>query len=996
MAVVVGVFTVINMPRSEDPEVASAFFPVVVIYPGTSPKDMEEMVVDPLEKKFSSLENIKEIKSTVIDGVAVVNVIYKYGSNVDEKYQEVIREVNNMRKELPQEIYSIEVQKWLPSNVNVLQVALVSENANLDRLRTTAEDLKERLEMVPQLKNVEIHGLPKKIVRVELKLDKMSAMHIPLDYVIGAVQSEGVNIPGGSIKAGTKTYNIKTSGNYKSVSEVENIIVVAAQKRNILLKDIARIYFEYEKDQYTTRLNAHRCVFVVAAQKPGENISNTQKAYLSVINTFKASAPGNVAVMPFFDQAENVNRRLGGLGIDFLIAIGLVALTLLPLGTRATTIVMISIPLSISIGIVLINMFGFTLNQLSIVGLVVSLGLLVDDSIVVIENIERWMREGHSRGEAVIKATKQIGLAVVGCTAALIVAFMPLMFLPGDSGDFIRSLPAAVVASVLASMVVSLTIIPFLSSKLLKEHNGQTEGNIFLRGLQKVIHGTYSVLLRKALEKPIQAIIVTVMLFVGALFLVPVVGFSLFPASEKPQFVIDIVTPLQSNIDYTNKIAGEIESELKRFPEVQYFATNVGKSNPQIYYNILPKSERSDYAQIFVLLENDTKPAKKLAIIEELRKKWSPYLGAKIEVKNLEQGMAILAPVEVRIFGENLDTLQMLASTVEKLLKNTEGTIYVNNPIANLKSDIRVDINRDKAHLYGIPTVNVAKTVRLAVAGLNVGRLTDNESNNFNILLTKTKKTNTTLSVFDNIFVNSVQGTPLPLTQIATLKLETSPFIITHQNKSRYVSVSAFIKKGYLTDRVTKDVIVSMDDIQLPSGYRYAMGGELESKDQAFGGFGTVILVTLFLFIMILVLEFKTFKSTLIVLSVIPLGIVGAVLALLVTGNSLSFVAVIGLIALAGIEVKNTILLVDFTNQLRRQGKLLNDAIREAGEVRFLPIVLTSLTAIGGMMPIALSTNPLIAPLAIVIIGGLISSTLLSRVVTPVVYKLIPPKIETS
>ena len=252
-----------------------------------------------------------------------------------------------------------------------------------------------------------------------------------------------------------------------------------------------------------------------------------------------------------------------------------------------------------------------------------------------------------------------------------------------------------------------------------------------------------------------------------------------------------------------------------------------------------------------------------------------------------------------------------------------------------------------------------------------------------------------TLQVLENLYVNNQQGRAIPLSQVANLHLESSPININHFDKIRMVSVTAFVSKGFLVDKVINEVTDKMDAMPLPAGYTYAMGGEVESRQESFGGFESVIIVTIFLFIAVLILEFRTFKSTLIALSVIPLGIVGAVLALLITGNSLSFVAIIGLIALAGIEVKNTILLVDFTNQLREQGKSLEEAIREAGEVRFLPIILTSMTAIGGLLPIAWSSNPLISPLAIVLIGGLISSTLLSRVVTPVVYKLIPPRVDT-
>jgi multidrug efflux pump subunit AcrB len=993
MLVVIGVSTIINMPRSEDPELSAPDFPIVIVYPGTSPKDMEELVINPIEQKVSSLENIKHIRTSIRDGLGVVDVVYQHGVNVDEKYQEVIREVNNMRSELPQDIYNIDIQKWLPSNVNIIQAALLSENASYDKLKEYSENLKDELEKLPMLKNVKIHGLPERKVRIELKIDKMSQMHIPVNAVLGSIQSESVNIPGGSVDAGTTSYNIQTNSGYKNIDEVKNTIVYSSNDRNILLRDIANVYFDFEKPSYITRLNTHRCVFVVAALKPNENITAAQKIYLPVLEKFKATLPSNIDLVQNFDQADNVNNRLSGLGTDFLIAIALVSITLLPLGYRAAIIVMISIPLSLSIGITLINLLGINLNQLSIVGFVVALGLLVDDSIVVVENIERWLREGHKRMDAVINAAKQIALAVLGCTMTLIIAFFPLVLLPGASGDFIRSLPAAVITSVLASMVVSLTIIPFLSSILLKEET-HPEGNIFLRALKKAISGSYSVVLNKALKRPVLTTLIAGTIFILSLMLFPVIGFSLFPPSEKPQFLIDITTPPQSNLDYTNYIARQIESELKKYSDIKYFSSNIGRGNPQIYYNVLQRNEQSNFAQLFVQLDEHTKRSRKAEIIDELRKKWTPFTGAKIEVKNFEQGPPVIAPVEVRMYGDYLDSLRMLAFKVEDMLKNTEGTIYIENPLKTLKSDIQVDINKDKAGILSVSTADVNKNVRLAVTGFNLGKLTDDEGNNFDILVTKEKDDIQSLDAFKNLYVNNYRGTAIPVSQLSTLKLKSSPVIINHRDKIRIVSVSSFVKEGYLNDNVLNAVQEKMDKLNLPPGYTYEMGGEIEQRQESFGGISNVIIATIFLFIAVLLLEFKTFKSTLIVLSVIPLGIVGAVLAMLLTGNSLSFVAVIGLIALAGIEVKNTILLVDFTNQLREEGRTLDEAIREAGELRFLPIILTSLTAIGGLLPIALSDNPLISPLAIVIIGGLISSTILSRLVTPVVYKLIPPNIK--
>lgn len=993
MVVVVGIVTIMTMPRAEDPDMNAPQFPIIAVYPGTSPDDMEELVVKPVEKRLYELENVRKINTTISDGLAVFAVYYKYGVVVDEKYSEIVRELNSIKSELPKEVIKLEAQKATPSGTNVLQMALISNNASLDQLKNTAERLQEDLEKVTSLKKVTISGLPESQVKIDLNIEKMAQMQVSPDRVLQAIQSEIANIPGGSIVENTKSYNILTSGNYQNIDEIKNTIVFSYQGKNVFLRDVANVYFDYAPENHITRLNQNRCLFISAAQKSGENIAKTQAAYEPVIAQFKKTLPKNIDLVVNFDQAENVNTRLSGLLKDFIIAILLVALTLLPLGLRAASIVMISIPLSLAIGIILLNIMGYSLNQLSIVGLVVALGLLVDDSIVVVENIERWMREGHSRLDATLKATNQIGMAVLGCTVTLIIAFLPLVFLPEASGEFIRSLPMAVIFCIVASLVVSLTVVPFLSSRVLKSHEGNPEGNLFMRLLKKLISGSYSRLLDWAIQRPKTTLLIAVAIFAASLQLFPIVGFSLFPASEKPQFMVNIFSPLQSNLAYTDSVSKLIESDLRKLPEVKYVSANVGKGNPRIYYNAIPLNDRTDYGNLFVQLQDDLGADEKINLIEKLRTKYTNYPAATIEVKNFEQGPPVVAPVEVRILGDNVDTLRQIASRVETMLKNTKGTIYVKNPLKNLKSDIKFDINKEKASMLGIPTVSIDRMIRLVVAGFDLGKMTDKEGKEYAIVVSKPHPKHPSLEVFDNLYVNNVQGTAIPLSQVASARLQTSPVSISHLNKNRLVSVSSFVEKGFLNNEVIAETEKNLEKIALPAGYHFEMGGEVESANESFSGFGTIILVTIFFFIAVLILEFGTFKSTLIVLSVIPLGIVGALLALWFTGTPLSFVATVGLIALAGIEVKNTILLVDFTNQLRAEGMPMEQAIREAGEVRFLPIILTTLTAIGGLIPIAISTNPLISPLAIVMIGGLISSTLLSRIVTPVVYKLIPPRI---
>jgi multidrug efflux pump subunit AcrB len=993
MVAVVGLVTMLTMPRAEDPQINPPTYPIVIVYPGTSPQDMEELVAKPIENRLYELENIDRIVTAIEDGLAVIKVEFKYGVNVDNKYQEVVREVNALRSNLPKDILSIDIRKVDPSDVNILQIALISENASYAQLKKQADNLKDQLEKVVDLKKVKISGVPDEMVRIDLQLDKIAALKIPLNVLLGSIQSEAINIPGGSVTAGNKTFNVKTSGKFSSLEDIAQTVVYNANGKIVLLKDVATISFRHEAEKHITRLNGYRAVLVNAAQKVGSNISQTQAKYLPVIAEYEKTLPSNIKMIKHTDQADNVAKRLSDLGIDFLIAIFLVLITLAPLGTRASLVVMIAIPLSLALGLVGLNAFGISLNQLSIVGLVVSLGLLVDDSIVVVENIERWLREGYSKKDAAIKATKQITLAVIGCTATLVISFLPLIFLPGGPGEFVRGLPLAVITSVIASMLVSLTVVPFLASRFLKEHH-HPEGNIFLRALKKAIGATYAKLIKRALQKPILTLCIAFGLFGGSLVLFPLIGFKLFPSSEKPIFLINIKMPLQTSIQGGNRIAKMVEDSIKTVPEIAYFTTNVGKGNPQIYYNVPQKEEKLDFAQIFVQLAEDTEPLNKKAIINQLREKFAQFPYAQIEVNDFEQGPPIEAPISIRIFGDNLDTLRQLSFKVEHILSQHPGTIYVNNELNTLKTDIKVNINRNKARTLGVLTADIDRTIRLSVAGLNMGTYTNELGDDYAIVINTPKDKIATLQSLDNIFVNNALGVAIPLSQIASIDFETSPTSINHFNKNRFVKITASTKKSVLANDVLKAVVPELNQLTLPKGYYYKLAGEAESEGDAFGGgFVTIILLTVFLFIAVLILQFKTFKGILIVLSVIPLGVIGGVTMLWLTGNPMSFIAIIGFIGLAGIEVKNSILLVDFTNQLRLEGESLNVAIEKAGELRFLPVVLTSLTAIGGLIPLAINTNPQISPLALVLIGGLISSTLLSRIVTPVMYKLIPPKI---
>ncbi|HEY0673155.1 MAG TPA: efflux RND transporter permease subunit, partial [Longimicrobiales bacterium] len=677
MLAAIGLSSWSAIPRGEDPTFPIPVYSVVAIYPGAAPADIEQLVVDPIEERIGELDHVKEIRTEIENEFAMI--VAEFESDVDaaRKKDEVLRELNALRPELPAELYSLTVFDGGAENVNIAQLALVSSSAPYHVLQDLAEKLEDRIEATPGVKKAETWGYPRREVRVALDIGRLAQFGIPVTRIMQAIGSEDANIPGGAIEIGDRRLNLKGSGNYSNIEDIRNTVVGGAGGEIVRLRDVADVSWAYADQTHIARFNGERAVYITATQKGAENITRVRDGIYKELDALEKQLPPNVRLERGFDQAKNVSHRLNRLGEDFVIAIALVLITLIPLGWRASAVVMISIPLSLAMAVAALYFTGFSINQLSIVGFVIALGLLVDDSIVVVENIARYLREGYSRAEAAVKATRQISVAVVGATATLIFAFVPLIFLPGLSGRYIRVMPMAVVYTVLASLFVSLTIIPFLGSIFMKEQDHG--GSRAYRAFTGAIHKTYAPLLHRSLLHPWRTLSVAGGLFIVSLLLVPVVGFSLFPKAGTPQFMIDIRAPEGAALSETDRAARFAEAVLEKRPGIAAYFTNVGHMNPQVYYNVFGKEEKSNVGQIFVLIEEYNR--KTPALLDSLRAEFATYPGARIEVREFENGPPIDAPIAMRIAGEDLDTLRSIAGRVELAMAGTAGTQYVDNPL---------------------------------------------------------------------------------------------------------------------------------------------------------------------------------------------------------------------------------------------------------------------------------------------------------------------------
>ncbi|UCF04599.1 MAG: efflux RND transporter permease subunit [bacterium] len=987
LLVISGVVSIFTMPRSEDPQVSAPGSSVVVVYPGASPINLEQLVVDRIEEVVNELEDLRDIESHIEDGLAIVAVEFETGSDPDDKYSDVLQKVASIRNDLPDGIYSLDIHKWSVSDVNILQLALVSDNARYRDLEFELENLKRQLEVVSGVVEVETWAFPEQELRVAIDLEKLAELRIPIWQVIGAIQAESADIPGGTIDMGSKRFSIQTSGDYGAIDDVRNTIVHARNGRIVHLDDVADVRFDYEDTQYRARFNGRRAVFLTLAQKEGTNIFGVMRNLRPRIDAFESQLPSGMELHYVFDQSQSVKTNINGFFANFFQGVILVGVVvLLALGSRAAGIVMLAIPFSILIALGFVDTSGFGIQQMSIVGLVIALGLLVDNAIVVVENVSRFMQKGLKNSEAAVQGTDQIGWAIVSATATTVLAFGPLAMLRSMTGDFLRSMPLTVIFALSASLLISLTLTPYLSSRILRT-TPVSEPGLFRRWLNRFIETRYRSALSYALDRPKRVIVIALVIFAASLALFPVVGFSLFPKSGKKQFVVNIDTPKGTSLDRTDEVARYVETFLDDRDEIKHYATNVGRGNPRIYYNVMPKNARSTHAQIFVMLEDiDTR---KLAdLITELRSGFETYPGARIEVKEFEQGPPVEAPIAIKAVSDDLDDLKEMARRIEHIIDSTPGTVNVGNPLRTSKTDLHVKINRGKAAMLGVPLVDIDRVVRAGIAGIPVSKYYDATGKEYDIVVRLPIGRKPVIEDFDAIRVTSVTGAQIPLKQLAAIELKASPTEINHYNLERSATVTADVLGGYSVDRVSKRIVARLRECDIPKGCRFSIGGELESREESFSGLMRAIITALIAIFGVLVLQFRSYRQPLIVFSAIPLAIIGSIVAIFLTGHSFSFTAFVGLTSLVGIVINNSIILVDYTNKLRIGGTDLVQALREAGQTRFTPIVLTTATTICGLLPLTVAGGSLWAPMGWTIIGGLLVSTFLTLIVVPVLYKL--------
>ena len=984
LMVIVGVVSYLQMPRSEDPQFDLPITLIEVIYPGASPQDIETLVVNPLEQEIAEIENILSIESQIKNGGVRITIEFNYGVDADFSFNKIKQAVSTVKPNLPDGVQDLLVLKATPVDVAIIQLALWSEPLNYKKMEYYAKQLEKRFETIKGVKRASIWGYPQQIVSVDVNLALLKHYNISIVEVTQVLQGRALNITPGFVDASNRRFNVSASGNYQQLNDLAQTVIKSDSNSILRLKDIATINFGNLTPSYLAYYDHKPVIFITVEQSMHTNIFALTQLIENEINAFKKTIPNSIKLTTLFKQADSVEHRVDGFFdnlIQGLIVVGIMAL--LFLGVRESIVVILAIPLSFLVAIGWLDFAGFGLQQMSIVGLIIALGLLVDNAIVVTESIHREKKHHANLIDAAAAGTSKVGWAITSGTVTTMFAFLPMLMLQSSTGDFLRSMPVTVVLVLLASLIIALTLTPLLASKFFTKKTSKIKTLQFYAN--RFAETIYAKLLYRLIKHKILVIVISLASLLAMLSLFGQVGVSLFPKAEKPILMINVETPANSSLTYTNQIMQKIADHVAVKPLVSKVALNVGAANPRIYYNEVPNRGVEKYGQLLLIL-SEYDEGKVADLVTNLRADFAAWPQAKIEVKEFTQGPVTDQAVTIRLISNSLDDLEKVAADLEAKMKTITGLVNINNPIGLANTELSLNINYEKAGLANIDINILDNTLKTVLSGSAVGRFSDANGEDYPIIVRQQKPE---LAVLEQIYVHNRFNEAIPLTHVVNPQLRKGHADFFHYQKLRMAKVSADVSSGYPIIELTQQVVQFLDNYTMPQGMYYILGGEEENRQKSFGGLSQILIITAIGIFATLVLQFRSFLQPLIIFSSIPFAMAGSAIGLYLFNLSFSMMAFIGLISLFGIVVNNAIILIDTTNQYLKKGELKYKAIIKATSTRFTPIILTTLTTIGGLLPLTLFGGSLWQPLGVVIISGLCISAISSLILVPVLIDLL-------
>lgn len=1000
MFIVVGVYSYITLPRESTPDITIPYVLVSTTYEGVAPSDIETLITLPIERKLKGLKDVKEIRSLSAEGSSLITIEFTPKVDIDNALQWVRDKVDQAKGDLPDDLEND--PSILEINLSEFPILMLAVAGDVEEsvLKRVAEELEDRIEAIPGVLEANLIGAREREIRVEFNPDRMAAYKLSFAEILQSVQRENVNIPGGSLDLSQGKYLLRIPGEFTDPAEVDTLMVAIRDGRPIYLTDVATVRDTFEDRTSHARLNGRNSVTLAVKKRTGENIIAVADHVFALLEIARNQIPEGVEISVTLNQSKDIRRMVSDLENNILTGLILVVVVLFFfLGLNNALFVASAIPFSMLLSFAVLQALGITLNMVVLFSLILALGMLVDNAIVIVENIYRHMQEGKDRVSASRLAAKEVGWPIITSTVTTLCAFGPMMFWPGIMGEFMKYLPLTLIIVLSSSLFVALVINPVLCASFMRiGHNNKSDGG----DESRVLRG-YRWLLERSLDHRglvVGGAILLMVLIVASYGLLGH-GVELFPDSEPNRAFVEIKAAEGANLETSNQLALTVEKVARQEADLEFVTGEVGvAASGEASGGSAGQSHQSKISLDFV--DRHERHDDSNSVLGRIRKALSSMAGAEIKVEKEKHGPPTGPPVNIEISGEEIGILGALVEQSKALIKDVPGLVDLKDDFSKAKPEIRVLVDRNKATLLGLSTAVISTTVKAAISGSKLGIYRDGKDE-YDIVARLPEPRRQNLSDIGSLLIPTMTGAPIPLSTVARIELSAGFGAIRHLDQNRVVTISANTF-GRNSNEVLKEVQSRLATLDLPAGYTIIFSGEQEEQQDATAFLGKAFVAAVFLIAMVLLAQFNSVRQMLIVMSSVILSLTGVFLGLMVTATPFGIIMTgIGVISLAGVVVNNAIVLIDYINQLRARGLELREALIRAGLVRFRPVMLTAVTTILGLLPMAVGVSfdfrnfaweiggesaQWWGPMAVAVIFGLAVATLLTLVVVPVLYSL--------
>ncbi|NLW06648.1 MAG: efflux RND transporter permease subunit [Clostridia bacterium] len=996
VAVLLGTISLSRLKIDLLPEFKMPYAVVISSYAGAGPEEVEKSVTRPLEEVMGTVQGIKNIYSYSSTGSSIVLLEFEWGQDLDFATLDIREKIDLVQMMLPDGVDKPTVMKMDP---NIMPVLVLAMHGDMDqqRLKDLAENVvKNRLERLDGVASVSVVGGLQREIQVLVDTVQLHSYGLSISQVVQALQMENNTFAAGKVADAGKDVLVRVSGEFSDLDQIRQVSLTTA-RGTVHLGDIAEVRDYHQEQESIALYNGQPAIGLSIQKQSGANSVEVSRAVKAALQELQNDLPPGVAIETAMDQSEYVEAAISGVYRDMLLG-GLLAMLIIFIflrNLRGTVVIGLTIPIAVITTFVLIYFNNLTLNLLTLGGLSLGVGRMVDDAIVVFDNIYRHRQGGKDAMTAAASGTQQVITAVTAATLTTVAVFLPIAFVRGLAAEIFAPLALTVSFSLLASLAVSLTVTPTVAARILAaplppepQRAAGFWGNIKSGFWLNNLGNNYSRLLAWALDHRLLVVVVVTLIFAGSLALIPAVGVEFMPATDEGTISVTIELPRGSQLEATLAVAEQVAELARKQPEVTDIYLQVGGGGM-----MSTEGESAETASLTIELlplKERRRSSEEVAIA--LRQDTAKIAGAQITVTPSSFfGTEMLgSPVQVDISGSDLEVLEELSTVVQQAVEQVPGTVAVKNSITEGRPQLQVVIDREKAALYDLNVYQIGSSVATAVKGQVANRYRiDGEEYDVRVILPKEERQN--ISDLANLTVLSPLGVQVPLKELAELKMDTTPITISRYNQDRVVSITADLSGRPLAE-VMADIKTAVDKINLPQGYSVAYMGQSEAMSETFGELGIALLLAVVLVYMVMAAQFESLFYPFVIMFAIPVSLVGVVLALLISGRTFNIVAFMGVIMMCGIVLSNAIILVDYINILRREGTPRRKAIVEAGRTRLRPILMTTLTTILAMAPLATGIGEgaeMEAGLATAVIGGLTASTVLTLVLVPVLYTIL-------